>query len=115
MPRPEKTRRDNARRRIERIRSRIEGFDLVCSGTLIERTKTCGKPNCRCATDPQARHGPYYEWSWRQEGRLVHKIVTPEQARRLKEAMNNAREVQALLRQWERESRAILLRGEERK
>jgi hypothetical protein len=36
----------------------IAGMGLICSGTLLERTRTCGKPNCRCATDLQARHGP---------------------------------------------------------
>jgi hypothetical protein len=104
-----------ARHRIEGIRHRIDGFELVCSGTLIERTKTCGKPNCRCATDPKARHGPYHEWNRRLEGRLVHTILTPEQARRMKEAIENYRKIQALLKQWERESTAIILSERKRK
>lgn len=29
-------------------------------GSLGERLIKCGKPNCACATDPQARHGPYF-------------------------------------------------------
>ena len=103
-----------ARRRINEIRSRIDDFDLVCSGTLHERTKTCGKPNCRCATDPEARHGPYFEWSWRQDGRLCHKIVSPEQARELKQAIENYRKIQALLTRWERESAAIILKSGKR-
>ena len=104
-----------ARRRIEEIRSQIDSFDLVCSGTLLERTKTCGKPNCRCATDPEAWHGPYHEWSWREGGRLVHKIVTPQQAQRLREAIDNYREIRALLTLWERESASIILRSGKRK
>ena len=103
-----------SRRRIEEIRKQIDDFDLVCSGTLLERTKTCGKPNCRCATDPKARHGPYFEWSWRQDGRLCHKIVSPEQARELKQAIENYRTIQALLTRWERESAAIILKGGKR-
>ncbi len=104
-----------ARRRIEEIRSQIDSFDLICSGTLLKRTKTCGKPNCRCAADPKARHGPYHEWSWREGGRLVHKIVTPEQARRLRRAIDNYREIRALLTLWERESASIILRSRKRK
>lgn len=104
-----------ARRRIEEIRSQIDSFDLVCSGSLIERTKTCGKPNCRCATDPEARHGPYHEWSWREGGRLVHKIVTPEQAQRLRQAIENYRKIKVLLDSWQRESRSIILRSGKRK
>jgi hypothetical protein len=35
----------------------------LSSGTLIQRTKVCGNPNCHCARDPAARHGPYSEAS----------------------------------------------------
>ena len=104
-----------ARRRIEEIRRQIDSFDLICSGTLLERTKTCGKSNCRCATDPGARHGPYHEWSWREGGRLVHKIVSPDQARRLRQAIDDYRKIQALLTLWERESTPIVLKGGKRK
>jgi hypothetical protein len=47
-----------ARERIARIRATLNGMDYLCSGTLLERMKICGKPGCRCAQDPQARHGP---------------------------------------------------------
>jgi hypothetical protein len=97
------------RRRIAAIRDRLARIDLVCSGTLTERTKTCGKPNCRCATDPDARHGPYYEWTWRQGGKLRHKILSPQQADELRTAIANYRDVQQLLQRWERESAAIIL------
>ena len=25
-------------------------------GSIVERVRTCGKPNCACASDPDARH-----------------------------------------------------------
>lgn len=103
------------RRRIVAIRDRLARIDLVCSGTLTERTKTCGKPNCRCATDPEARHGPYYEWTWREGGKLRHKILSPQQADELRRAIANYRDVQQLLQRWERESAAIILTSVPRK
>ena len=51
-----------ARERIARIRASFDAMDYLCSGTLLRRMKMCGKPGCRCAEDPDARHGPYYEW-----------------------------------------------------
>ncbi len=91
------------------------GLGLICSGTLLKRTKTCGKPHCRCARDPKARHGPYHEWSWREEGRLRHKIVPPEKVDLLREAIRNYRTVQELLGRWERESASIIFGEPERK
>ena len=103
------------REAIAKIRRRIGQMDLACSGTLLERLKTCGKSNCRCAKDPDARHGPYHEWSRREGGRLIHSSVSPEQAEQIRQAIGNYREVQELLKRWERETAAIILRSADRK
>jgi len=76
---------------------------------------TCGKSNCRCATDPQARHGPYYEWTWREGVKLRHKLVPPEKVVLLREAIQHRRTVQELLTQWERESASIVFPQLDRK
>jgi len=85
---------------------------LVGSGTLSTRTKVCGKPTCRCATDPEARHGPYYEWTRRVEGRYRHSVVSPRQAELLERAIANYKEIQRLLRLWEEETAAAILDNE---
>ena len=102
-----------ARQRIVVIQRRIAEIDLVCSGTLLERTKGCGKPSCRCASDQQARHGPYYEWNRRLQGRLHHRAVTPAQARVVSAAMKDYQRLLALLEDWEHESARIIL-GQDR-
>ena len=94
---------------IKEIKKKISKLDLICSGTLQKRKKTCGKPYCRCATDPRYRHGPYNEWTRYEEGRLVHRTLSSEQATRLEKAIANYREIQALLGEWRRESTAIIL------
>lgn len=90
-----------ARLRIAHLRSALAAIDYLCSGTLLERTKVCGKPNCRCATDPAARHGPYYEWGHMREGKLIHRQVSTEQAVFIRLAIDNYRYAQQLLRDWE--------------
>jgi len=44
---------DAARQRIAKLRARLGEIELLCSGSLSERMMKCGKPNCRCATDPR--------------------------------------------------------------
>lgn len=95
-------------RRIESIRRQIAAMRLVAQGTLSKRTKVCGRPNCRCAQDPEARHGPYYEWTRRENGRYVHTVISAEQAETLATAIDNNRRVLALLARWSTEtSRAL--------
>jgi len=96
--------------RITSIRARIGRIDHISSGTLHKRMKVCGKSGCRCARDAAARHGPYYEWSWMEEGRLVHRVIPPQQARLLLRAMSNYREVKRLLVMWDEESFRVILK-----
>jgi hypothetical protein len=99
--------------RIEAIKRRIARVDWICAGTLLERTKVCGKPNCRCAVDPAARHGPYYEWNRLRPEGLLHRVVSAAHARQIHQAQQNYQILLGYLEQWEEESvRSIL--GSER-
>jgi hypothetical protein len=100
------------RKRTIEIRRAISAMDHVSSGTLQTRTKVCGRPNCRCATDPDYRHGPYYEWNRRIDGRLVHRIISEQQAELVAQAIANYREILRLLSLWERETAEEILDGE---
>lgn len=102
-------RRTQAQTRIAQLRQELERWDYICSGTLLRRTKVCGKPGCRCAVDPAARHGPYYEWGRLERGRLVHTQLTRQEGQRIAQAIRNYRSLRRLLAEWMRESvRAIL-------
>jgi hypothetical protein len=94
--------------RIASIRAAIAAFDSLCSGTLVRRTKLCGNPKCACATDPSARHGPYYEWGHMKGGKHVSRMVSPQQAAALRHAIANYRNVKALLREWEAETERLI-------
>ena len=66
--------------RSQKLRRLIGRMDYVASGTIHVRTKVCGRKNCKCANDPEQRHGPYHEWSRSKNGKLEHRVVTADQA-----------------------------------
>ena len=80
MPRSLAQNIKQVRDKIGGVRAALADIEYLGSGTLHMRMKVCGKPGCRCAQDPQARHGPYYEWGHMIGGKLVHRMVTPAQA-----------------------------------
>lgn len=101
---------------IKKIRSKtveikraLGALDYVASGTLHTRMKSCGRPNCRCAKDPKAKHGPYYEWNRWIDGKLVHRIISAEQAEIVTRALDNLKEVKRLLSLWEHETALEIL------
>lgn len=102
-------RRKKIRQQSQEVRRAIDAMDYVSSGTLHTRTKVCGRKECRCATDPQARHGPYFEWSRRIGGRLVHSVLSEDQAELVSEAISNYREIQRLLTVWEARTAQVVL------
>ncbi len=104
-----KKKRDWIRHQTMRIRRAIDAMDLVSSGTLLTRTKVCGRPTCRCAYDSSARHGPYYEWNRLKDGRLVHSVISEEQAELVALAIENQRQIKRLLLLWEAETTNIIL------
>jgi hypothetical protein len=101
-------RAERARERIAQIRQELSAIELLCSGTLLKRMKTCGSPSCRCAHDPSARHGPYYEWGHMHAGKLVHRVVSAQQAEVLRQAIANYRRLKKLLRGWETETERLI-------
>ncbi len=83
------------------VMSSREADGPLLRGALYTLRRKCGKPGCRCAQDPAARHGPYYEWGHMHDGKLVHRTVSPQQAAILRLAIANYRKVKKLLRAWE--------------
>lgn len=108
MPRSVAQRIKQARDRIDRIRTDLADIEYLCSGTLHMRMKVCGKPGCSCAQEPQARHGPYYEWGHMIGGKLVHRTLTPAQAELLRHAIDNHRRAKQLMREWEEQTERLI-------
>jgi len=111
QPTPQRAR---LRERTRAIRKELAALDFVASGTLHHRTKVCGKPNCRCASDPNARHGPYHEWGRIRDGKLVQSTITKQQAQLLERGIANHQRAKALLAEWEQLSEAEILHPDPR-
>jgi len=66
-----------------RVRALAAQFDVptpMRRGSLTERYVKCSKPGCRCAEDPDARHGPYYSLTRGVGGQTRSRWLTAAQA-----------------------------------
>jgi hypothetical protein len=70
-------------------------------GTILARATRCGRPGCGCTADPPRLHGPYRQWTRKQDGRTVTRLLSPEQAERYQPWVDNAHRLRDLLRQLE--------------
>lgn len=92
---------DDARAVQARIAEGLAQIGFVLPGTITERMRRCGKPNCRCAKDPAALHGPYIQWTRTVSGKTVTKQLTADQWTRYRPWFDDARQLRQLLSRLE--------------
>jgi hypothetical protein len=59
----------------EKLRE-LESVGFMRLGSVQRRMMTCGKTNCACAVDPHARHGPYYTWTSKRNGKTISRLLS---------------------------------------
>jgi hypothetical protein len=79
------------------IAAEIAALGFALPGSLVERRGRCGKPYCRCHTDPTKLHGPYLSWTRKVNNKTVTRSVSAEEADRYREWMGNARRLRQLV------------------
>ncbi len=66
--------------RFLELRRGIEQIEYFCKGTVLKRMMKCGKARCACASDPTKRHGPYFELTYKANGKTINVKLSPEAA-----------------------------------
>jgi hypothetical protein len=84
--------------KLGEIKSEIEELGFVLQGSVTERWKKCGKPACWCHKDPDAQHGPYYQWSWKTGGRTFSVSLSAEQASLCRQWVKNNRKLEGIIK-----------------
>lgn len=102
MPRKTDGRTQQALRRCKReyegLKAQLNSLDYILQGSVTQRWKQCGKPGCRCQQDPQSRHGPYYQWSWKERGTTKSIHLNPHQAQQCREWIGNHRALERIIK-----------------
>jgi hypothetical protein len=68
----------------------------------------CGQPRCPCHTDPNKRHGPYWEWTYKAAAKTVNVRLSPAAGPLYKAASQQYRKLKSLLNRLEKLSRTAL-------
>ena len=96
--------------RFRQTRRELLQLEYFLKGTVLKRMMKCGRPQCACHHDPSKRHGPYFEWTYKANGKTVNVKLTAEAAPIYKAAVKQHRKLKAILARLERQSRTALAR-----
>lgn len=87
---------------IAGLRQTVAAMDYVVTGTMLTRRMLCGTPSCRCKKNHKWRHGPYHDWTRLEGKRLVHQYLSKDEAKLIKQAIQNYRKILKITRKWEK-------------
>jgi len=106
----EPTAADFKRRRRQLLR-KLPPLDSVLRGSLVERYKRCGNPNCKCAQGPG--HGPKYYLSVSYPGRSPQMDYVPQaDYAQISESVANYAQVREILEEISEINHELLRRRE---
>jgi hypothetical protein len=99
-----KRRLERVRRDYEQLKGKLAEVGFICEGSLAELYTSCGNPNCRCR-NPEQRHGPYWQLTWKQTGKTVTRRLSAEEAELYRQWIANRRQLNAVIEQMQLLSR----------
>jgi len=99
---------DRHAQRFQELKRGLDQLEFFCKGTVLKRMMKCGKTHCACASDPDKRHGPYFELTYKANGKTVNVKLAPEAAPLYKAASLQYRKLKTLLNRLEKLSQTIL-------
>ena len=94
--------------RFLELRRGIEQIEYFCKGTVLKRMMKCGKARCACASDPGKRHGPYFELTYKANGKTVNIKLSREAAPLYRAAARQYRKLKTLISRLDELSKTIL-------
>ena len=106
----ERTTAELKRRRSQLLR-KLPPLDSALRGSLVERYKRCGNPNCHCASGPG--HGPKYYLSVSYPGRSPQMDYVPQaDYERVSQSLNNYTRIREILEEISEINHELIRRRE---
>ncbi len=89
------------RQEYERLKRQLRGVGYICLGSVSQRWLTCGTPSCACHSDPKRRHGPYYQWTRKVNGRTEARMLDASLVRLYQEGIQNHQRLDAIVKKMQ--------------
>ena len=87
--------------RAAAIAAELASLGLALPGSLIQRRVRCGWAGCRCHADPPELHGPYWQWTRKQAGKTISRLVPDDQVEDYRQWLDNHRRLRELVAELE--------------
>lgn len=87
---------EKLRQRRDQLRNALAEIGEMRPGSLAERYRRCGKPNCWCAQPGKRGHGPSFSLTHSVHGKTVTRIIPPDGVERTRQQIAEYQRFRAL-------------------
>jgi hypothetical protein len=91
-------------RRYQACRKQLLEVGFIALGSLIQRYTVCANAGCHCHHDPPQRHGPYWQYTRKVDGKTITARLTNEQAERYREWIDNRHKLDQIIAEMDQVS-----------
>ena len=99
---------DKHAQRFQELKRGLDQLEYFCKGTVLKRMTKCGRAYCACRSDPNKRHGPYFELTYKVDGKTVNLRLSPDAAPLYRAASAQFRQLKTILQRLEKISQVVL-------
>ncbi len=86
-------------RRYRELAAQLADLGYIAAGSITRRYTRCANTNCRCNADPPQRHGPYWQWTTKIDGKTITRRLSQTEADLYQEWIDNDRQLRAITAQ----------------
>ena len=94
--------------RYRELVSQLTEIGFFTAGSLLQRRTVCGTPSCPCHADAAQRHGPYWQYTRKVNGRTVTRRLSAADAEVYEQQIAASKQLRSVLEQMEELSEQAL-------
>ncbi len=90
-----------AETKYHRLTTTLSGLGPIRKGSIYQTRLRCGSSGCRCQRDPEARHGPYWLWTAKVDGKSKCRKLNPKTLKLYRQQSKNYAKLKQIIHNME--------------
>jgi len=87
---------ERLKKQLLELKKQVDDLEIAIPGSIQITYLKCGKKNCRCHQTEDQRHGPYYLWYRRVDGKTTTQSIAEEDVQSYRSWIGNREKLESL-------------------
>jgi hypothetical protein len=97
-----KTNKAKLENRYKELQKELSQIGYICNGSILSLYRKCGKPNCGCNENSEEKHGPYYIWTRKENGKTITRSLSKERFHQCQKCIKNYKKMEKIIEEMKK-------------